>query len=307
MKSFIALLLTIIISTPLCAKVFTYSPITKKFPIEFELLFNFLQSEELNPDEKYQFERSIVELDRLARNMNEEELLFITKTEIYKTLLKPNDTTALKREMFNPQFMSTVRMALNNAKNDAFTKWFLTALEKDLTSLFNSTEYKDLMLLKNSRQTPPVELLKIERRLELALKLAMNVNSESNSQLKAELKTKALNLLRNLENAFKLIALQSKFAPLAQEVTLSSLKFFKAEEVTPVTTMQQNKIKVEKTIDDILNPVLNSDSDKKVEALPQPVNENEWLLDAELDRMTAPSKTELPKPVDQTDWLPDFQ
>ncbi|MCK6595775.1 MAG: hypothetical protein L6Q33_11280 [Bacteriovoracaceae bacterium] len=272
MKSFIALLLTIIISTPLCAKVFTYSPITKKFPIEFELLFNFLQSEELNPDEKYQFERSIVELDRLARNMNEEELLFITKTEIYKTLLKPNDRTALKREMFNP-----------------------------------STEYKDLMLLKNSRQTPPVELLKIERRLELALKLAMNVNSESNSQLKAELKTKALNLLRNLENAFKLIALQSKFAPLAQEVTLSSLKFFKAEEVTPVTTMQQNKIKVEKTIDDILNPVLNSDSDKKVEALPQPVNENEWLLDAELDRMTAPSKTELPKPVDQTDWLPDFQ
>lgn len=288
-------------------KVLTYSPIAKKFPIEFELLFNFLQSEELNPDERYQFERSIVEIDRLARNMNEEELLFVTKTEIYKTLLKPTDSTALKREMFNPQFMSTVRMALNNAKNDAFTKWFLTALEKDLTTLFNSTEYKDLMLLKNSRQTPPVELLRVERRLELALKLAMNVNSESNSQLRAELKTKSLNVLRNLENSFKLIALQSKFDPLSAEVSLTNLKFFKAEEVQPNATKQQREVKKDKTIDDILNPVLNADSTNKNAPLPQPVGEDDWLLDAELNRMTAPSKTELPKPVDQSDWLPDFQ
>lgn len=288
-------------------KVFTYSPIAKKFPIEFELLFNFLQSEELNPDERYQFERSIVEIDRLARNMNEEELLFVTKTEIYKTLLKPTDSTALKREMFNPQFMSTVRMALNNAKNDAFTKWFLTALEKDLTTLFNSTEYKDLMLLKNSRQTPPVELLRVERRLELALKLAMNVNSESNSQLRAELKTKSLNVLRNLENSFKLIALQSKFDPLSAEVSLTNLKFFKAEEIQANATKQQREVKKDKTIDEILNPVLNSDSTNKNAPLPQPVGEDDWLLDAELNRMTAPSKTELPKPVDQSDWLPDFQ
>lgn len=307
MKLLATIILCFFLSSLALGKVLTYSPIAKKFPIEFELLFNFLQSEDLTPDERYQFERSIVEIDRLARNMNEEELLFVTKTEIYKTLLKPSDATALKREMFNPQFMSTVRMALNNAKNDAFTKWFLTALEKDLTTLFNSTEYKDLMLLKTSRQTPPVELLKVERRLELALKLAMNVNSDSNAQLKAELKTKSLNVLRNLENSFKLIALQSKFDPLASDVSLTNLKFFKAEELVKNATKQQEPVKKEKSIDDILNPVLNADSPNKIDALPKPVGEDEWLLDAELNRMTAPSKTELPKPVDQTDWLPDFQ
>lgn len=307
MKLFAALILCFFLNSISLGKVFIYSPVTKKFPIEFELLFKFLQSEELNPDERYQFERSIVEIDRLARSMNEEELLFVTKTEIYKTLLKPTDSTALKREMFNPQFMSTVRMALNNAKNDAFIKWFLTALEKDLTTLFNSTEYKDLMLLKNSRQTPPVDLLRVERRLELALKLAMNVNSESNSQLRAELKTKSLSVLRNLENSFKLIALQSKFDPLSTEASLSNLKFFKADEVVANATKQQKEVKKDKTIDEILNPVLNSDSVNKNAPLPKPVGEDDWLLDAELNRMTAPSKTELPKPVDQTDWLPDFQ
>lgn len=307
MKLFAALILCFFLNSISLGKVFIYSPVTKKFPIEFELLFKFLQSEELNPDERYQFERSIVEIDRLARSMNEEELLFVTKTEIYKTLLKPTDSTALKREMFNPQFMSTVRMALNNAKNDAFIKWFLTALEKDLTTLFNSTEYKDLMLLKNSRQTPPVDLLRVERRLELALKLAMNVNSESNSQLRAELKTKSLSVLRNLENSFKLIALQSKFDPLSTEVSLSNLIFFKAEEAMVNATRQQKEVKKDKTIDEILNPVLNSDSVNKNAPLPKPVGEDDWLLDAELNRMTAPSKTELPKPVDQTDWLPDFQ
>lgn len=307
MKLFAALILCFFLNSISLGKVFIYSPVTKKFPIEFELLFKFLQSEELNPDERYQFERSIVEIDRLARSMNEEELLFVTKTEIYKTLLKPTDSTALKREMFNPQFMSTVRMALNNAKNDAFIKWFLTALEKDLTTLFNSTEYKDLMLLKNSRQSPPVDLLRVERRLELALKLAMNVNSESNSQLRAELKTKSLSVLRNLENSFKLIALQSKFDPLSTEVSLSNLKFFKAEEAMVNATGQQKEVKKDKTIDEILNPVLNSDSVNKNAPLPKPVGEDDWLLDAELNRMTAPSKTELPKPVDQTDWLPDFQ
>lgn len=288
-----------------------YQVVPKKFPLEMELILSFIQDQNLTEPQKEQFTKSLLEIDRYARILTEEELLFVTKTEVYKTFLKPNSLEPLKREFYNPQFLTQVRLAKNLTQNEPLLRWFLSALEKDMNALFGSSEYKDLMLLKSSGKEIPVELLKIERRLDLSIKLAMKINSENLNEFKLTLLEKSFLFLKNLENSYRLLCLYGQYRPLENQVTLENLQFFKKLEAkTPVadstkTTPKETKTQ-EKSIEQILEPVLTEELPSEKSKIPTPVGEDAWLLDSELNKIVAPIKKDLPKPTAEDDWLTDF-
>lgn len=285
--------------------------VPKKFPLEMELILSFIQDQNLNDIQKTQLEKSIIELDRYSRNLNEEELLFVTKTEVYKSFLKPHSLEPLKKEHYNPQLLSQIRQAKSLSQNEPLLKWFLSALEKDMAALFASSEYKDLMLLKSSRKEIPVELLKVERRLDLGIKIAMKINNENLASFRNLLLEKSFTFLKNLENSFRLLCLYGQYRPLENQITLENLKFFKKEDkknsvADSAKTEQTTRKSPEKSIDQILEPVLKTDLPSETKKIPTPVGEDDWLLDSELNKITAPMKKDLPKPANEDDWLTDF-
>lgn len=288
-----------------------YLAVAKKFPLEMELILDFIQNQKLTENQSEQFSKSLIELDRYARILTEEELLFVTKTEVYKTFLKPPSQDPLKRELYNPQFLNQVRMAKNLIKQEPLLHWFLNALENDMATLFGSSEYKDLMLLKSSGKEIPIELLKVERRLDLSIKIAMTINSENLNELRIVLLGKSFLFLKNLENSYRLLCLYGQNHPLDNTVSGNNLKFFqKIDKIPPVADSTKgqpgtNK-KPEKSVDQILEPILNAELPPKNINIPTPVGEEAWLLDSELNKHTTPVKKDLPKPTSEDDWLPDF-
>lgn len=279
-----------------------FKPIQNKFPIELELILGFIQSASLSEIQKNQFGTSIVAIDRYARNLTDEELLFVTKTEVYKTFLRPTDTELFKKEYFNPQYLAIIRNTKKNANVEPFVKWFLSAIENDLSTLFSSSEYKDLMLLKSSGKQIPIELLKIERRLELVLRLAIKINPDNLAELNQELMAKSLSYLKNLENSFQLLCLYSKNQPLTNDVSLKNLKFFTTTTMVATRSAQPTD-PTEKSIEDIFSPKARGIPAPQI---PTPVGDDEWLNDSELNKLFAPTNENLPKPTGETDWLPDF-
>lgn len=309
MKIFLTCLTFLIFSTTHAETRFVVVP--KKFPLELELILSFVQDQNLNDLQKNQLEKSIIELDRYSRNLSEEELLFVTKTEVYKSFLKPNSLEPLKKEYYSPQLLNQIRQAKSLSQNEPLMRWFLSALEKDMAALFSSSEYKDLMLLKSSGKEIPVELLKVERRLDLGIKIAMKINNENLASFRSILLEKSFSFLRNLENSFRLLCLYGQYRPLENQITLENLKFFKKEEIKTAVanstkTEQTTRKTQEKSIDQILEPVLNADLPSESIKIPTPVSEDDWLLDSELNKITAPMKKDLPKPATEDDWLTDF-
>ncbi len=313
MKFFFSLLFVLIIN-PLTANT-KLTLATKKFPLEMELILNFVQDQNLNSAQTEQLRNIIISIDRYARLLSDEELLFVTKTEVYKSFLKPNSNEPLKKEMYNPKFVSQIQIAKKQLGSLSFFSWFLTALEKDLDTLFASSEYKDLMLLKSSGKEIPSELLKIERRLDLSIKIAMLISNDDLAPFKNYLLNKSFNFLKNLENSFRLLCLYGRYQPLEAKVSIDNLQFFKVENQNKELANSTNKsLKTpsdyensnEKSIDQILDPLLSKDEKPKKIEIPKPVGEDEWLLDSELNKITEPIKKELPKPMAEDDWLTDF-
>lgn len=310
MKTIFKFLLYFLISFSAIAQT-RYTVLPKKFPLELELILSFIQDQNLSEQQKEQFQKSLIEIDRYARNLTEEELLFVTKTEVYKTFLKPTSQEPLKKDFYNPQFLNQVRQAKANSQNEPLLRWFLSALEKDLATIFASSEFKDLMLLKSSGKEIPIELLKLERRLDLGIKIALKINSENINELKSLLLEKSLLFLKNLENSYRLLCLYGQYRPLDNQVSLENLQFFKKEE--PKTTVanstksaQEKPVNKEKSIDQILEPVLTEELPSEKIKIPTPVGEDAWLLDSDLDKITAPMKKDLPRPTAEDDWLTDF-
>ena len=117
---------------------------TKEMPLELNLLIDNYQA--LSPDNYSKILPIIMNIDLYARTISKEDIFFIGKIEIYKTLLKNYDTPI--KLPINGTTISTLRMALDKT-NDDFTKWFLQALMKDSLDLVNSQVYKEFLLQKN--------------------------------------------------------------------------------------------------------------------------------------------------------------
>ncbi len=298
-KIFLPLILTIFINIHALA-IDIYVSDKKKLPIELDLILTFYQTQTLSSEDKIFLDSSILEIDSLAQNLTEEEILFVTKTEIYKTLLLPKDSTPLPKNQYDQNIIKLLQKASQTNKHDPFISWFLNGIILDLEKIFSSSAFKDLMLLKGTRTELPIEVIKIERRLDLLLKAVQSLKSSDQNVFRNELKEKVTDCLKNITTAFKLLISKSKIEVKTIESTLKNLKYFKIVKLEEQKTPSANVKIPAKSVDQILAPALGPIPNSP----PKPDQNADWENESQKTPNIDP-KT-LPKPVEESDWLPDF-
>jgi hypothetical protein len=241
--------------------------------------------------------------------MSKEDIFIIGKIEVYKTFLK-NYGTAIKQPI-SGETLDLLRSTLAKT-NDNFAKWFFKALIKDSKDLLASPIYKEYILQKESNlKIEKIEYRKLEKKGELiqhwVSKLSLDRESLSES-FKKELLIKMFLTLKNIESSFALFTRESNLvASMPLEIKNGSeLKYFTIKEMIPRPNAKEIEEKTgvkpkEKSVDEILAPLVEGQTIGPADALPLPSDET-WIE----DENAPPTLQNLPKPSNDADWLQDF-
>lgn len=268
---------------------------SKELPLELNLLIESLQRETSLSDKTID---SLLHIDSYAGALNKEDIFLIGKIEIYKTLLKSN--ISYQKATLDGNTLKTLRAAVKNS-TDPFLIWFLKALLHDAESIMATPVFKEYLLQKNNGRLEQLSLRKIDKKVQLIYRWISKINPDSadfEQILKTELMPVMLETVENIEQSFFLMASGTSFGALPKiHSSTSELKFFALKKVPTAAAKPEKK---EKTVDDILAPITDSDKAPTL-SLPEPSKED-WLEDE-----NAPTNLKnLPKPSDDADWLQDF-
>lgn len=273
---------------------------SKDMPVEINLILESFQME--NAEGKFiTLSPSILEnlkrIDTHARLLTKEDVFLIGKVEFYKTFLKNSSRNA--KASLDSVAINNMNQAIKLAR-DPFVKWFIRSISKDTESLITNPRYKDYLMQKNLGNLNQIELKRIDKKVQLLYRWVSKINADAadfEEIFKAELTPVMVEALKNIEQSFYLMALNSSVNMPAQNVTNQSLKFF----IEKKHTKKQTSPIKEKSIDDILEPVVGPSGNSFNEKLPEPSSES-WAE----EEATPNSLKNLPKPSDDADWLQDF-
>lgn len=266
---------------------------SKDMPLELNLLVESLE----NSIEYEKILPTIMNIDSYARVLSKEDIFLIGKVEIYKTLLKTNES--FPKAIIDGNSTKIIKDAIKKAK-DPFVKWFLQALLQDCESLLGSSNYKDYLLQKNNGRLERLELKKIDKKVQLIYRWVSKVNPDSpdfQELIKSDLIPVLMDSLINIEESFYLMAsstILEQFPTLIKSP--AELKFFSLKEIK----VFKKTVPPVKTVEDILNPI-TEETNSTDAILPEPSRED-WI-----NQDNAPLNLKnLPKPSDDADWLQDF-
>lgn len=267
---------------------------SKELPLELNLLVQSLQDSQASQEE---FLNTIFKIDSYAKHLTKEDIFLVGKIEIYKSLLKSN----APRSAFtlDGDTIKLLKEALKKSR-DPFVKWFLQALLHDSDSILSSSLFKDYTFQKNNGKLEKIEYRKIDKKIQLLGRWISMIRPDSpdfENTLKAELVPVMLEALKNIEQSYFLLALNSDSGKMAIANSIKDLKFFSQQSTKQAKKAAPQK---EKSVEDILAPITEESAPTET-ALPEPSKED-WLND---DNAPANLKN-LPKPSDDADWLQDI-
>lgn len=268
---------------------------SKELPLELNLLIESLQRESSLSDKTID---SLLHIDSYAGALNKEDIFLLGKIEIYKTLLKSN--ISFQKATLDGNTVKTLRAAIKGS-TDPFLIWFLKALLHDSESIMATPVFKEYLLQKNNGRLEQLSLRKIDKKVQLIYRWVSKINPDSadfEQILKTELMPVMLETVENIEQSFFLMTAGTSFGALPKiHLSTSEFKFFVLKNMPTAVAKPEKK---EKTVDDILAPITDSDK-APAQSLPEPSKED-WLEDE-----NAPTNLKnLPKPSDDADWLQDF-
>ncbi len=271
---------------------------SKKLPIELNLMIDSLQ---MGKDAEVITEKilpTILNIDSYARVLSKEDIFLIGKIEIYKSLLKSNEQS-LKAKI-DDQSIKLIDLALTKS-SDRFVIWFLKALQNDCRSII----LKPKTIESDSNETNKIQAKvsgkKFDKKIQLLYRWVSKLNPEAldfESLFKAELLTSMIDALYGIEHSFYLMASNTNFEVFSGlNKNTEEMKLFSLSEIKT----QTKTVKKEKSVDDILDSVINEEQTPAAILLPQPSKED-WL-----NEENAPSNLKnLPKPAEDSEWLQDF-
>ncbi len=296
MKKALVTTLFLLVLNPSLGFAKKYIEVSKEMPIELNLMVQAIQQQDSDAYSKIYSD--IESIDRSAQLMSKEDILLIAKTEIYKSLLK--STGPVIKSPINGTSVDLIEKSIRKS-SDPFLKWFLAALLKDTKTLISDPLYTEFLLQKNNDlKIEKIEHKRLEKKGELLQQWVSKLNPESEDFpmiIREELKKKIFESIRNIASSYKLLFIQINPAiiPLSES---KELKYFTVlDREVPTTVNKQNPPTTDKTVEQILSPVIN---DAPVD-LPLPSDEN-WLENLPESK---PNKN-LPKPSNDADWLQDF-
>lgn len=280
MRIFIFLILTF--STFAQAKVNYYYP-NKDMPFELKVLFEGYNSIATEND------KTTEELDKFLTillgnltKLDREEILFLSKSEIIKTVLK-NNPEDLKTDNIPQDFLNELKENIGKEdfrKLNPFARWLMSSLLVD---------YENLLKTKNNKVS--------KRRLDLIIPFLNSIRLNG----LGEFDVKSRELL--LESAKRLVHFSSVVLLYSSRLSVTP----SAQKLAVINQQKPDGTKQGRDIEDILSPII--EKHKKL-GLPVPVDdwkpsENDFNLKSQaVSPSEGPAKVidanSLPQPVD--DW-----
>jgi len=269
MKFSVAILILFIASPIVVAK--EYFKPKAKLPLEFELILEAYQSNDLSKEESIELADLIKSFDFHFSKYNNSELSLLIKSSIYKSLLRVpyNKNTFLDASNFK-----TLQENYKKLNTD-FSKWITSSLFKDVDLLFSSSAYKDYLIQKSEGELKSPSAKLVSKKIQILNRLFSYFPVESN-QLELKLKDTLIEIFKNIH--FILVLQSEKSEKVELVDSLSKLQYFEYMPAMPVST---EKTKKSRSVEEILE----SDQATKQEQgpigppLPMPTNDADWLQD----------------------------
>jgi hypothetical protein len=280
----------------------------EKLPQELRHIITSISQYKLTDNEKSQYMKSLILIDSYSNRLTKEELLFLGKSEILKSLFKGRTHLKPQKRSHNPKILLEIESWTKNTNLSEFTKWFLTALHSDLNAQFESPFFRQFMLMRiGNKRLTELELKKLEKRFNLLLPWYEEYKNKGPELFQQDLKTLLITTLSHVSQYYGLL---SKYAYLSKKMQLLAF-----EKLTNIKIEVISKKASDKSVFTTLFPEVDPNY-QAPEVLPKPVDS--WMpLDDMKDfkakipdelfpkadpNYKAPEK--LPEPVN--DWLLNF-
>ncbi len=228
---------------------------SKPVPGEFRFLIESIQKQDLNIDNKAQFEKWMLSLDESFSVLNKDEIFFICKAEIYKAILKKYKDSEIDLKKFNNTFLKGATEKIEQVNRDKalsiFSKWMIQALYSDFKTLLTAPQYLNFVTLtQNATAIADQSFVIWTKKLKMVAPwLDLFINSDS-SEFEAIIRPMQLEILKTISLYSDLLIRQSRFKEdwPKKKSTLASLNYFILKDVkeslkpvsvlddTPVTT-----------------------------------------------------------------------
>ena len=125
------------------SSVFSESYYVKKdLPGELKLIFQSLAKIKLNEKEKKMLDDIVWHVDRYFTSMEKEEIFFLIKVNVYKTILEFKKKNKRILSISPEEMENLVGEKLKSAPYSEFSKWLLRAIISDYKNIIKTKNYK---------------------------------------------------------------------------------------------------------------------------------------------------------------------
>jgi hypothetical protein len=285
------------------AKYYTPRPGT---PLELGYALESIQKKPLSEEEKKKFENSLLRLEQALMKLNREEVLFLIKSEIYKTILRERPDIQIPPQAYSPSYLGEIRAQLPKVNGLLpFTNWLVTALVRDLDLLYQDPGLREYSKERLSPSpSPGPAAARAGKKLSMILPYLETLRLKGAQGLEHELTPVLLNLFDRLANNSELLASLAKRPPNSLATTE---RYFEAIDTAPTPKTVSKDLEV----DEILRKTID-----KHKSIGLPLPTGEWRPKDDKNSNTAQVQViatpdpgyrapeKLPEPVD--DWIFEF-
>jgi len=264
---------------------------TNELPAELSLIYQSYQGPNANSSLLQKILQYSFQIETYAPLINKEDLYFIIKSEIYKTILRNGDSVKM---IITPD---DLKLIYDNIKkcDDPFLKWIQLSLASDARSVFNGKNYREYVLQNANGRLDTVIAKKTYKKLQILSRLFSQFNVDSSQGIKQDLQTLIEKIINNVIQSLYIMSSETRFDKIPTiSDDPSKLKYFKLELPTTNPIAKSSK-QSEKSVEDIL------DGEPAPQKMPIPVEED-WSE----DKNSPLDLKKLPKPSNDADWLQDI-
>lgn len=264
---------------------------TNDLPAEISLIYQSYQLPNSNQNLFQKLLKYSFEIENYSPLMNKEDLYFIIKSEIYKTILRNGNSV---KSIINPDDLNLIYENIKKC-DDPFLKWIQLSLASDARNVFNGKNYREYVLQNANGRLDTVIAKKTFKKLQILSRLFSQFNVDSSSGIKKEMQNLIDKILNNIIQSLYIMSSETRFEKIPNLIDdPSKLKYFRLEQNKQLPISKLSK-QSEKSVEDIL------DGDNFPSKMPIPI-EDDWSD----DKNSPIDLKKLPKPTNDADWLQDI-
>ncbi len=264
---------------------------TSDLPAEISLIYQSYQLPNSNQNIFQRLLKYSFEIENLSLLISKEDLYFIIKSEIYKTILRNGNSV---KSIITPDDLNLIYENIKKC-DDPFLKWIQLSLASDARSVFNGKNYREYVLQNANGRLDTVIAKKTYKKLQILSRLFSQFNVDSSLSIKKEMQVLIEKILNNITQSLYVMSSETRFDKIPNLLDdPNKLKSFKLILPSTISVSKNNK-QSEKSVEDIL------DGDPAPLKIPVPV-EDDWSD----DKNSPLDLKKLPKPSNDADWLQDI-